>query len=157
MNNSMKGWRDCSLAALIREKYDRLMPAHAEMFLLIFSRAFAVLTEKTILPRGMFVFHMLMRQIGFVLIPDIRQLAEAEVSTMDFVLSQGSGGAALLIWVAASAIWTGANQTEMERTDHVPVTGGRETYLECARSVPPCYTAFVWNNAYLDMYRSGKK
>ena len=52
----------------------------------------------------MFVFHMPTWQIIFVLIPDIRKLAGAEVSTMDFVLSQDSGNAALLIWMTANAI-----------------------------------------------------
>ena len=105
-------------AALIQEKYDRLMPAmlpaYAGMLLLILSSAFAVLARKTILPRWMFAFHMLTWQIIFVLIPDIRQMAGAEVSTMDFVLSQGSGNAALLIWMAANAIWAGADQTEAD-------------------------------------------
>ena len=68
------------------------------MLLLILSSAFAVPTRKTILPRRMFVFHMPTWQIIFALIPDIRKLAGAEVSTMDFVLSQDSGNAALLIW-----------------------------------------------------------
>ena len=105
-------------AALVQEKYDRLMPAmlpaYAGMFLLILSSAFAVLTRKTILPRRMFVFHMPTWQIIFALIPDIRKLAGAEVSTMDFVLSQDSGNAALLIWMTANAIWAGAEHPEMD-------------------------------------------
>ena len=84
------------------------------MLLLILSSAFAVPTRKTVLPRRMFVFHMLTWQIIFVLIPDFRQLAGAEVSTMDFVLSQGSGNAALLIWMAANAVWAGAEHPEMD-------------------------------------------
>ena len=75
------------------------------MLLLILSSAFAVLTRKTVLPRRMFVFHMPTWQIIFVLIPDIRKLAGAEVSTMDFVLSQSSGNAALLIWMLANTLW----------------------------------------------------
>lgn len=39
-----------------------------------------------------------------MLIPDIRQLSGAAVSTLDFVLSQGSGNAALLLWMLASAL-----------------------------------------------------
>ena len=76
------------------------------MLLLILGSAFAVLTRKTVLPRRMFVFHMPTWQIIFVLIPDIRKLAGGEVSTMDFVLSQDSGNAALLIWMLANALWT---------------------------------------------------
>ena len=44
-------------------------------------------------------------QLLFILIPDVRQLCGAEVSTWDFVLSQGSGNAALLIWMLANAVW----------------------------------------------------
>ena len=100
------------------------------MLLLTLSSAFAVLTRKTVLPRRMFVLHMPTWQIIFVLIPDIRKLAGAEVSTMDFVLSQDSGNAALLItaigvsyflqnaalliWMTANAIWAGAEHPEMD-------------------------------------------
>ena len=96
-------------ADLIQAQYARLMPAmlpaYAGMILLILSSAFAVLTRRTILPRWMFVFHMLTWQLLFMLIPDVRQALGAEVSTWDFVLSQGSGNAALLIWMAANAVW----------------------------------------------------
>ena len=34
-------------------------------------------------------------------------LLGADVSTRDFVLSQGSGNAALCIWMAANALWAG--------------------------------------------------
>ena len=71
--------------------------------LLILVSSYALLTGKTVLPRRMFVFH----QLVFVLIPDIRQLLGAEVSTWNFVLSQGSGNAALCIWMAANAVWAG--------------------------------------------------
>lgn len=64
-------------AALIQAQYDRLMPAmsiaYAGMVLLILASSFAVLTGKTVLPRWMFVLHMIVFQILFVLIPDIRQ------------------------------------------------------------------------------------
>ncbi|MEI3085267.1 MAG: hypothetical protein V8S87_04290 [Oscillospiraceae bacterium] len=76
------------------------VPAH-------FGSAYAVLTGKTVLPRRMLIFHQLVWQLVFVLIPDIRQLLGAEVSTWDFVLSQGSGNAALCIWMAANAVWAG--------------------------------------------------
>ena len=102
---------------LIQAQYDRLVPAmliaYAGMLLLGLGDAFAVLTGKTILPRRMFVFHMLTWQLVFVLIPDIRQWLGAEITTWDFVLSQGSGNASLLIWMAANAIWAGsAKRTE---------------------------------------------
>lgn len=95
--------------ALIQTQYDRLMPAmfiaYAGMFLLILTSAFSVLTKKTVLPRWMFACHMIVFQIVFVLIPDIRQALGADVSTWDFVLSQGSGNASLCIWMLANAIW----------------------------------------------------
>ena len=97
--------------ALIRTQYDRLMPAmafsYAGMVLFFLVTAFAVLTKRTALPRRMFVFHPFIWQIVFVLIPDIRQLLGAPISTWDFVLSQGSGNAALAIWMIANAVWAG--------------------------------------------------
>lgn len=97
--------------ALIRTQYDRLMPAmafsYAGMVLFFLATAFAVLTKRTVLPRRMFVFHPFIWQIVFVLIPDIRQLLGAPISTWDFVLSQGSGNAALAIWMIANAVWAG--------------------------------------------------
>ena len=98
-------------AALIEAQYGRLMPAmmisYVGMFLLVLGSAFAVLTKKTALPRWMFALHMIVFQIIFVLIPDVRQLCGAGISTWDFVLSQGSGNAALLIWMAVNAVWAG--------------------------------------------------
>lgn len=95
--------------ALIQENYSRLMPAmyfaYVGMIILILTSAFAVLTKKTILPRGMFAFHMVIFQIVFVLIPDIRQAFGASISMWDFVLSQGSGNAALCIWMLVNAVW----------------------------------------------------
>lgn len=101
--------------ALIQAQYDRLMPAmliaYAGMVLLILTSAFAVLTKKTVLPRWMFAFHMIVFQIIFVLIPDIRQALGAGISTWDFVLSQGSGNAALCIWMIVNGVWA-ARQTK---------------------------------------------
>jgi len=98
-------------AVLIQAHYDRLMPsmivAYAGMILLILVSAFAVLTKKTVLPRQMFAVHMIVFQILFALIPDIRQALGADISTWDFVLSQGSGNAALCIWMLANAVWAG--------------------------------------------------
>ena len=88
--------------------------AYAGMILLILTSAFAVLTKKTVLPRWMFLFHMIVFQIIFVLIPDIRQALGANISTWDFVLSQDSGNAALCIWMAANAVWAGI-QTKKAR------------------------------------------
>ena len=71
--------------ALIQAQYDRLMPAmllpYAGVLLLIFSNTFAVLTKKTVLPRWMLVFHLLVWETVLILIPDIRQLLGAPVST----------------------------------------------------------------------------
>ena len=104
--------------ALIQAQYNRLMPAmgiaYAGMVLLILASAFAVLTGKTILPRRMFAVHMIVFQILFVLIPDIRQACGAGVSTCDFVLSQGSGNAALCIWMLANAVWAGKKEKTSE-------------------------------------------
>ncbi len=74
--------------------------------------AAALLTGKTVLARTMFVFHILVWQIVFVLIPDIRQALGADVSTWDFILSQGSGNAALFIWLSANAVCAGRLKTE---------------------------------------------
>ena len=97
--------------ALIQAQYARLMPAmyfaYAGMILLILVSAFAVLTKKTVLPRWMFAFHMIVFQVVFVLIPDIRQALGANISTWDFILSQGSGNAALCVWMLANAIFAG--------------------------------------------------
>lgn len=64
------------------------------------------------------VFHMLVWQIIFVLIPDLRQLLGAQISTWDFVCSQGSGNASLCIWMAANAIWAG-RESKQRRQIHV--------------------------------------
>ena len=97
--------------SLIQAQYDRVSPAmliaYAGMVLMILTSAYAVLTKKTILPRGIFACHMIVWQIVFVLIPDVRQLLGANISTWDFVLSQGSGNAALLLWMVENAVWAG--------------------------------------------------
>ena len=106
--------------ALIQAQYERLMPAmliaYAGMVLLILASAFAVLTKKTVLPRGMIAVHMIVFQLIFVLIPDIRQALGAEVSTWDFVLSQGSGNAALCFWMLANAVWAGRRSASGKKT-----------------------------------------
>lgn len=108
-------------AVLIQEQYDRLMPAmllsYAGMILLILTSAYAVLTKKTVLPRWMFAFHMIVFQVVFVLIPDVRQALGADISTWDFVLSQGSGNAALCLWMIINAAWAASqkNGTEKEK------------------------------------------
>ncbi len=98
-------------SALVMGQYARIMPAllpgYAGMLLLIFGSAFAVLTKKTILPRRMLAFHLIIVELVLLLIPDVRQALGARVSTWDFVLSQGSGNAALAIWMLANAIWAG--------------------------------------------------
>lgn len=95
--------------ALVQEQYSRLMPslaiAYAGMLLLLIGSLYALLAKKTILPRRMIAFHPIVWQVVLVLIPDLRQLCGAAVSTWDFVLSQGSGNAALLLWMVANAVW----------------------------------------------------
>ena len=61
----------------------------------------------TILPRRMLAFHLIVVELVLLLIPDVRQALGARVSTWDFILSQGSGNAALAIWMLANAIWAG--------------------------------------------------
>ncbi len=48
---------------------------------------------------------MLVWQLFFVLIPDIRQALGMKISTWDFVLSQGSCNASLFIFMISNAIW----------------------------------------------------
>ena len=49
-----------------------------------------------------------------MLIPDIRQALGAEISTWDYVLSQGSTNAAMGIWMLVNAVWAGS-QAKKER------------------------------------------
>lgn len=104
--------------ALIQSQYERLMPAmavaYAGMLLLLVSSAFAVLTKKTVLPRYMFAFHIVVFELVFALIPDIRQALGAEVSTWDFILSQGSGNAGLCFCMIANAIWASRQKNKTE-------------------------------------------
>lgn len=104
--------------AVIQAQYRRLMPpmliAYAGMVLLILAGFYALLTKRTVLPRRMLAFHMLVWQLVLMLIPDIRQLLGAQLSTWDFVLSQGSGNAALCIWMTANAVWAGRRQRKGE-------------------------------------------
>ena len=77
------------------------------------------------------VFHMLVWQIIFVLIPDLRQLLGAQISTWDFVCSQGSGNASLCIWMAANAIWAErANRGGRFMSEKITLTGVPETMLQ---------------------------
>lgn len=89
--------------SLVQAQYSRVMPAmliaYVGMIALILVSAVAVATGKTFLPKKMVLVHMLTWQILFVLVPDIRQMCGARISTLDFVFSQGSGNAALLIWM----------------------------------------------------------
>ena len=82
-------------------------------------------------PWRMLVFHMLVWQIIFVLIPDLRQLLGAQISTWDFVCSQGSGNASLCIWMAANAIWAErANRGGRFMSEKFTLTGVPETMLQ---------------------------
>lgn len=81
--------------------------AYAGMVLLILASAYAVLTKKTGLPRRLFALHMIVFQLVLVLIPDLRQALGAAPSTWDFVLSQGSGNAALCLWMLVNTLWAG--------------------------------------------------
>lgn len=104
--------------AVIQAQYQRLMPsmliAYAGMVLLILAGFYAVLTKKTVLPRYMAALHMLVWQLVLMLIPDVRQLLGAPLSTWDFVLSQGTGNAALCIWMLINAVWAGRQRRRGE-------------------------------------------
>lgn len=107
--------------ALIQVLYSRLMPAmlsaYAGMILLILVSAFAVLTRETVLPRRMSAVHMTVFQLVLVLVPDLRQALGADVSTWDFVLSQGSGDASLCIRMLANAVWAGRKARILNREE----------------------------------------
>lgn len=82
-------------------------------------------------PWRLLVFHMLVWQIIFVLIPDLRQLLGAQISTWDFVCSQGSGNASLCIWMAANAIWAErANRGGRFMSEKITLSGVPETMLQ---------------------------
>ena len=103
---------------LIQAQYRRLMPAmfisYAGIILMILTSAYALLTKKTIIARKMFIFHMVVFQIIFMIIPDIRQALNMRISTWDFVLSQGSGNAALCIWMLSNAVWANKQMKKEE-------------------------------------------
>ena len=107
-------------AALVLGQYQRLTAAlilpYFGMIALILTSFWAVASGRSILPRKMALVHMLVWQIVFAGIPDLRQALGAEISTWDFVLSQGSGNAALLLWMLASALC--AKQTVKGGMEH---------------------------------------
>lgn len=95
--------------SLIAAQFSRMLPplsiAYVGLALMIGTSLFAVATKKTVLPRWMTALHIVVFQLIFVVIPDIRQALGMEISTWDFVLSQGSTNAALCIWMLENAIW----------------------------------------------------
>ncbi len=105
--------REAALS-MIQDQYSRLalpmLISYAGMFLLALTGVYAILSKKTILPRWMLAFNMIVLELVFVLIPDVRQLLGAGISTWDFVLSQCSGNAALFIWMTANAVWAGSRK-----------------------------------------------
>lgn len=96
-------------AMLIAAQFSRLLPAmsvgYVGLALMIGTSFFAVATKKTMLPRWMTALHIVVFQLIFVVIPDIRQTLGMEISTWDYVLSQGSTNAALCIWMLENAAW----------------------------------------------------
>lgn len=94
---------------LIKAQFDRLLPSmyisYVGLALLFLVSGFAVLTGRTILPRWMTALHMIVFQLIFVLIPDIREALGASISTWDYILSQGSTNASLFIWMIMNASW----------------------------------------------------
>ena len=75
------------------------------MVVLVLVSVWAIVTKRTILPRRMLIFHCLTVQLVLMLIPDIRQVLGAEVSTWDHVLSQSSGNAGLCVYMLANFVW----------------------------------------------------
>ena len=107
-------------AALVLGQYQRLSAAlilpYLGIIALILTSFWAVASGRSILPRKMALVHMLVFQLVFAGIPDLRQALGASISTWDFVLSQGSGNVALLLWMLASAL--SANRTIKGGTEH---------------------------------------
>ena len=99
---------------LVQNQYQRAMPclwsAYVGMVVMILGSAWAFATKKTILPGKMFIFHILVWQNIFVLVPDIRQAMGADHATLDYVLSQSSGNTALCIYMIANAVWAGCQR-----------------------------------------------
>lgn len=95
--------------SFVDDYYNCIFPAmiivYISIVLLIFTSVIALLKKKTIMDRKMIVFHMLVWQLIFMLIPDIRQAFGADASTIDYVLSQASGNVAGFIWLIASYVW----------------------------------------------------
>lgn len=95
--------------ALIQAQYERIFPpmiiSYLGMVVLVLVSVWAIVTKRTILPRRMLIFHCLTVQLVLMLIPDIRQVLGAEVSTWDHVLSQSSGNAGLCVYMLANFVW----------------------------------------------------
>ena len=101
---SLADWTSTLGPLLGREETAALILPYLGMIVLILASFWAVASGRSILPRKMALVHMLVWQIVFAGIPDLRQALGAEISTWDFVLSQGSGNAALLLWMLASVL-----------------------------------------------------
>ena len=99
--------------SFVDDYYNCIFPAmiivYIPIVLLIFTSVIALLRKKTIMDRKMVVFHLLVWQLIFMLIPDIRQALGADASTVDYVLSQASGNMAGFIWLIASYVWIKKN------------------------------------------------
>ena len=113
---SLADWTSTLGPLLGREETAALILPYLGMIVLILASFWAVASGRSILPRKMALVHMLVWQIVFAGIPDLRQALGAEISTWDFVLSQGSGNAALLLWMLASALC--AKQTVKGGMEH---------------------------------------
>lgn len=66
---------------------------------------FAVASGRTVIPKKMAVFHILVWQIIFVSIPHIRMLISPDIITADYVFSQASGNTAAVIMFIACFVW----------------------------------------------------
>lgn len=113
---SLADWTSTLGPLLGREETAALVLPYLGMIALILASFWAVASGRSILPRKMAFVHMLVFQLVFAGIPDLRQALGASISTWDFVLSQGSGNAALLLWMLVSAL--SANRTIKGGTEH---------------------------------------
>ena len=104
---------------LVNDYYGRFMPAASIsypfiMMLLIGSFA-AVVSNRTIMPRKMVLFNVLIWQLIFILIPDIHQLISPNITIMDYVMSQSSGNVSAVIMFAAQFVWLSRNEKTLNQ------------------------------------------
>lgn len=105
---------------LVYAQFNRVMKVmflpYFGLALFMLSTGYAVLRGKTILPRWMIMFHAIVFQLFFVLVPDISRALGRDISIWDYILSQGSTNASLCIWMLSNAVWAGFKKRKMNNT-----------------------------------------